>query len=167
MDFTKQQPKFRQPVSRSIKSVSDNMSLRSTQGLHHPIPTHPSTLWVNTTPYPPTLGYTSPYPTPLDPYQPLHPDTYSPLDLNQPYTYPFPGHHPYTPLPTYPLSLHHPILTQPPRGHPLLPAPHTYPSSHPLGPHHPLVQFCVQFWSLLNGQGHLVLSNSVRLTNRE
>ena len=29
-------------------------------------------------------------------------------------------------------------------------------------PHQPLAQFCVQFWLLFHGQGHLVLLNSIQ-----
>ena len=29
---------------------------------------------------------------------------------------------------------------------------------YPPDPHHPLAEFCVQFWSLFHGQDHLVLS---------
>ena len=42
-----------------------------------------------------------------------------------------------------------PIPTIPPPGLLPPPIPHT---THPLGPHHPLVEFCVQFWSLVHEQ---------------
>ena len=110
------------------------------------------------------------YPTPPDPYHPYTPthlplDPYHPLPLHPGplYTYPPPDPHM--------LDLHHlyppwtppPLPTLPPT-HPWTPPPTNHLDSHhppthpPPGPHHPLAEFCVQFWSLFHGQDHLVLS---------
>ena len=161
-------PKYRQLAS--IKSVGDNMSSK----------VHP---W--TPPYPPILGSYHPLthrppgpgpgpppapayqylPTPWPPH--LHHLTYPPLDLHHTTPIPTPwappplhplNHQPSGPLPPLHLILTHPLDPTTPVPHSLSPARPPPPPGPP-----PLVQFCVQFWSLLNGQqDHLVLSNSIR-----
>ena len=42
--------------------------------------------------------------------------------------------------------------------------PYTPIATHSLGPHHPLTEICVQFWSLFHEQNRLLLSNSIRYT---
>ena len=55
-----------------------------------------------------------------------------------------------------------PHLTLPTPWAPTIPC---YPiPTHPLDPHNPLEEFCVQFWSLFLEQDHIVSSNSIRET---
>ena len=78
-------------------------------------------------------------PTPRTPPAPTTHSVPPPLDL-----------HTWPPPPPLDPHLHHPSIPRPPSR--------TSPN------HHPVAEFCIQFWTLFHGQDHLVLSNSKRWT---
>ena len=122
-----------------------------------PLPTHP---WTPPPHIHPPLGPTTPalpYPPAPLPLPPLTTHTHPPLDTTIPVPthlwdpntpVPLPNHPPWDPTIPYPPPVHHNITKPTP------------------GPHHPSTVLCT-VGPLLNGQDHLVLSNSIRVTTKK